>query len=51
MYRWREMSPEQRLRTLAYRHDSQLPWHSVPHYEAETPYYMSHGGVLRTSSS
>ena len=40
MYRWREMSPEQRQRTLAYRRENRLPWHSVPHYEGETSYYL-----------
>jgi putative transposase len=40
MYRWREMSPEQRQQVLAYRRSNQLPWHSVPHFESDTPYYM-----------
>ena len=39
-YRWRRMSREQREQTLAYRRENRLPWHSLPHYEGDTPYYL-----------
>jgi putative transposase len=40
MYRWREMSSKQREQTLSYRRENELPWHSPPHYQADTPYYL-----------
>jgi putative transposase len=40
MYRWREMSPDRREATLEYRRQNRLPWHSVPHYEADTDHYL-----------
>ncbi len=40
MYRWREMTPERREQALSYRRTNRLPWHSPPHYEADTSYYL-----------
>jgi len=40
MYRWRNLTPEQRERVLAYRKDNRLPWHSPPHFEAESQTYL-----------
>ena len=41
MYRWREMTPERREQALSYRRTNRLPWHSPPHYEADTSYYFT----------
>jgi len=40
MYRWREMTPDERERVLRDRREQRLPWHSPPHYEADTAYYL-----------
>lgn len=40
MYRWREMTPERREQALSHRRRNRLPWHSPPHYEADTSYYL-----------
>jgi putative transposase len=40
MYRWREMTPTQRQQVLGDRREHRLPWHSPPHYEADTEYYL-----------
>ena len=55
MYRWREMTPERREQALSYRRTNRLPWHSPPHYEADTSYYLitaacyEHRHVIGTS--
>jgi putative transposase len=40
MYRWRELTSDQRQQTLDYRRSNRLPWHSPPHYQADTAYYL-----------
>lgn len=41
MYRWRQMTDEQRAAVLEQRREAHEPWHSPPHYESEsTTYYM-----------
>jgi putative transposase len=45
MYRWREMTSQRREQALSYRRTNRLPWHSPPHYEADTSYYVLHNAV------
>ncbi|MFZ5833720.1 MAG: transposase [Planctomycetota bacterium] len=40
MYRWRELTAEQRDELLHFRRVNRLPWHSLPHYEAECACYL-----------
>jgi putative transposase len=40
MYRWRTMTPDQREQALACRRLQYRPWHSPPHFKAETSYYL-----------
>ena len=40
MYRWREMSADQRQAVLLERQLQRLPWHGPPHYERENQHYL-----------
>ena len=40
MYRWREMSADQRQAVLLERQLQRLPWHGPPHYESENQHYL-----------
>jgi len=40
MYRWRQMTPEQRQEALRYRQRHRRPWHGPPHYSSESQVYM-----------
>jgi putative transposase len=40
MYRWREMTAEQRQAVLLERQLHRLPWHGPPHYESESQHYL-----------
>jgi putative transposase len=40
MYCWREMTPQQRVEVMRDRRTHRLPWHSPPHYEADTAHYL-----------
>lgn len=40
MYRWRTMTQEQRKETLQHRKRQRLPWHSPPHFQAESELYL-----------
>src|SRR4051794_33169037 len=40
MYRWRTMTDEQRQETLQHRKRQRLPWHSPPHFHAESELYL-----------
>jgi len=41
MYEWRNLTPQQRAEVLGLRQQSQLPWHSPPHY-SDTGFYFYH---------
>jgi len=41
MYRWRQMTPEERREALDYRQRHHLPWHSPPHYEGGGCYLLT----------
>jgi putative transposase len=40
MYRWRQMTPQQRQEALEYRQRQRVPWHGPPHYESESEVYL-----------
>lgn len=40
MYRWRQLTPEQRAAVLDERKRERRPWHSPPHYETDTGLYL-----------
>ena len=40
MYRWRQMTPDQRKAVLESRQLERLPWHGPPHYVGECDVYM-----------
>ncbi|WP_425615343.1 hypothetical protein NA78x_005258 [Anatilimnocola sp. NA78] len=40
MYRWRQLTPEQRQAALLERQNHRLPWHGPPHYESESQLYL-----------
>lgn len=40
MYRWRELSSEQRTAVLAERQSRRVPWHGPPHYESGDGLYL-----------
>jgi len=40
MYRWRQMSPENRKEALAHRQRQRWPWHGLPHYESDGEVYL-----------
>ena len=40
MYRWRQMTPEQRKEALKYRQRHRLPWHGPPHFESDSEVYL-----------
>ena len=40
LYRWRQLTPEQRAAVLDERKRLQRPWHSPPHYASDTGLYM-----------
>ncbi|QDU30367.1 hypothetical protein ETAA8_54950 [Anatilimnocola aggregata] len=40
MYRWRQLTPEQRQAVLVERQSHRLPWHGPPHYESESQLYL-----------
>ena len=40
MYRWRELGPDQHEAILAYRRSNRLPWHSPPHFQSDTSFYL-----------
>jgi putative transposase len=40
MYRWRQMTPEERSEVLQYRQRHHLPWHSPPHYASDAGLYL-----------
>ena len=40
MYRWRQMTPDQRKAVLESRQLERIPWHGPPHYVGECDVYM-----------
>jgi len=57
MYRWRKMSPEERVATLADRRGRNLPWHWAEHRVSESGYYLfiaacyEHAPIIGLSST
>jgi putative transposase len=56
MYRWREMTPQQRQEALEFQ-SHRLPWHGPPHYESESEVYLitaacyEHRPIIGTTSA
>jgi putative transposase len=40
MYRWRKLTPQQRVDLLDDRKQHKRPWHSPPHYESDAAIYL-----------
>jgi putative transposase len=40
MYRWRQMTVDERQETLQHRQRQSLPWHLPPHYESGSGWYL-----------
>jgi putative transposase len=40
MYRWRQMTPDQRRAALEHRRQRHRPWHGPPHFEGRTGVYL-----------
>ena len=40
LYRWRQMTAEQREAVLATRREQRVPWHGPPHFSADSGYYL-----------
>ena len=39
MYKWRQMTPEEREEALRFRKQHKRPWHSPPHWDSEMSLY------------
>jgi putative transposase len=40
MYRWRQMTPDQRQQALRNRQQHRRPWHGPPHYTSDSQVYL-----------